>query len=89
MEKNQNFKKGNFEEALKETFLKIDALLMAPSGEKEINEIRKQQIELNNSSEAGSIKRIGCTALAALVTKEDIYIANAGDCRLVAFTYSK
>lgn len=35
------------------------------------------------------MKRVGCTALAALTTKDYIYVANAGDCRLVAYTYSK
>ena len=67
----------------------MDELLMTPAGESEIIEIRKQQIELNNSSEAGSVKRIGCTALAVLVTKDNVFIANAGDCRLVIVTYDK
>lgn len=50
--------------------------------------IRAKEIEKQNSSEDSSISRIGCTALVALVTKTCIYIANAGDCRAVAVTYS-
>lgn len=66
----------------------MDELLMSEEGLKEIQALRKQEVAKNNSSEGGSITRVGCTALAVLITKDWVYVANAGDCRAVACTYS-
>jgi protein phosphatase 1G len=38
--KNKNFSALNFELALKETFLKIDELILTPAGQREINSIK-------------------------------------------------
>ena len=88
LENNENLKKGNFEDALRETFFKIDTLLMSKKGKKELEILKEQQTKLNNSSENSNMNRVGCTALVVLVTKTDIYIANAGDCRAMSCSFS-
>lgn len=42
---------------------------MSEEGLKEIQAIRKDEIAKNNSTDSGSITRVGCTALVVLVTK--------------------
>lgn len=41
---NANFKKGRYEEAMRETFQKMDEMMKTPEGEKEVKAIKKQQI---------------------------------------------
>lgn len=41
LKNNENFKKGEYEKALKETFLKMDELLMTEQGKKQIISIQK------------------------------------------------
>jgi protein phosphatase 1G len=41
LESNPNYQKANFEQALRETFLKMDVLLASPSGKEEIIKIQK------------------------------------------------
>ncbi|CAD8111388.1 unnamed protein product [Paramecium sonneborni] len=72
--KNQNFKNQKFEEALKETFLKMDELLMTPNGQIELNKYKA-----NDSDDSYA----GCTANVALIHKNTLYVANAGDSRSV------
>ncbi|CAD8176670.1 unnamed protein product [Paramecium pentaurelia] len=73
LQKNNNFKDQKFEDALRETFLKMDELLLTPEGQNEINEMKD-----NN----GTIFA-GCTANVALFYKNTLYVANAGDSRSV------
>ena len=61
---------------------------MSEKGKAEIQALRKEQVAKNNSSDSGSLSRVGCTSLAVLVTRDHVYVANAGDCRAVAYTYS-
>ncbi|CAD8121833.1 unnamed protein product [Paramecium sonneborni] len=72
--KNKNFKDQKFEDALKETFLKMDELLMTEEGQQEV--ITYQANESNDSY-------AGCTANVALIHKNTLYVANAGDSRSV------
>ncbi|CAD8202586.1 unnamed protein product [Paramecium octaurelia] len=72
--KNKNFKDQKFEDALKETFLKMDELLMTPEGAKELNNYKA-----NDSDDSYA----GCTANVALIHKNTLYVANAGDSRSV------
>ncbi|CAD8107983.1 unnamed protein product [Paramecium primaurelia] len=72
--KNQNFKDQKFADALQETFLKMDELLMTPEGYKELNNYKS-----NNSDDSYA----GCTANVALIHKNTLYVANAGDSRSV------
>ncbi len=39
---NEDFKKKNYEKALKETFLKLDQMLISPAGKKELDKIGKK-----------------------------------------------
>ena len=51
---NKNFKMGNLKEALKENFLKMDELMIPPSGKSELKKyakISKEQEELRNIKE--------------------------------------
>ena len=54
----------------------MDDLLDTPEGLRELNTIKQgQPTTSEESSEAG------CTACVALVTKTEVYVANAGDSR--------
>lgn len=75
--KNEHFGKGNFKAALEETFLKMDAILM---GQDAMDFLR----EFKNETEGQTFA--GCTANVVLVTKTEIYCANAGDSRCYIYT---
>ncbi|CAD8094191.1 unnamed protein product [Paramecium sonneborni] len=74
LQKNKNFRDQNYEEALKENFLKMDELIFSPQGQKEI-----QEMKLENDD----ITFAGSTANVALFHKNILYVANAGDSRSV------
>ncbi|CAD8157051.1 unnamed protein product [Paramecium octaurelia] len=74
LQKNKNFKDQKFEDALRETFLKMDELLLTPEGQKEINQIKGGDDDVSYA---------GCTANVALFHKNTLYVANAGDSRSV------
>ncbi|CAD8176664.1 unnamed protein product [Paramecium pentaurelia] len=74
LQKNKNFKDQKFEDALRETFLKMDELLLTPEGQKEINSIKGGDDDVSYA---------GCTANVALFYKNTLYVANAGDSRSV------
>lgn len=76
LKQNKNFLDKKYKEALEETFLKMDELLITPEGEKAIKQLKKD-------SEMKSYA--GCTANVCLVTATEIYCANAGDSRAVVF----
>lgn len=73
--KNEKFKQENYKEALEETFLHMDVMLL---GEKSVELLR----EFKNDAENGN-SFAGCTANVVLLTKKDIYVANAGDSRTI------
>lgn len=75
--KNQNFIKGDYKVALEETFLKMDQLLMSVDGADLLKEFR---LDTESTSFAG------CTANVVLITKTEIYVANAGDSRAYLYT---
>ncbi|CAD8077881.1 unnamed protein product [Paramecium primaurelia] len=74
LEKNKNFKDHKFEDALIETFLKMDELLISPEGQNEINEMKDKNESINFA---------GTTANVALFYKNTLYVANVGDSRSV------
>ncbi|KAM3146079.1 hypothetical protein pb186bvf_001736 [Paramecium bursaria] len=74
LQKNKNFQELKFEEALKETFLKMDDLLNTPAGQQELNQIKGSDDDASYA---------GCTANVALIHKNTLYCANAGDSRSV------
>lgn len=80
MKKNQNFKDRKFELALKETFLIIDTLLLTPEGRKELMSLKNDAKETAINSDLME-SNAGCTANVALIYKNTLYVANAGDSR--------
>lgn len=79
---NPNYREKNYEQALKETFLKMDELLNNPTAKKELMEIKngkeeKQEYSWQQDTFAG------CTANVMLVHGDDIFVANAGDSRSI------
>ena len=75
--KNESFKKKNYKIALEETFLKMDSLLLSKKSAELLKDFHRTS---GGNSSAGS------TAIVILITKSDIYVANAGDSRAVLFT---
>ena len=73
MSKNDNFKKGAYAKALEETFLTMDILLSSPEGKKELISIKGADDKADSFA--------GCTACVALLVKNVLYVANAGDSR--------
>jgi hypothetical protein len=47
---NDNFNKKKYEQALIETFLKIDKLLQTAEGDKELKKIKKDLVDKQNSA---------------------------------------
>ncbi|MBS1889889.1 MAG: hypothetical protein JST59_01230 [Actinobacteria bacterium] len=47
---NENFGKKKYEQALSDTFLKIDRLLATAEGDKELKKIKKEMIDKQNSA---------------------------------------
>jgi len=76
---NVAFKKLDYKKALTDTFLKMDELLSKPAGQKELLGYRSD----TNGVSADMPVESGCTANVVLITKSDIYVANAGDSRSV------
>lgn len=69
-----------------DAFLGIDKKLETPEGKKELDAIHAANPPKGTqiSQEPGELaKYVGCTACVALVTKTEIYVANAGDSRCV------
>ena len=75
---NENFKKGNYKEALEDTFLRMDEILMGENG-LEILRQYKQETDMATSF-------AGCTANLVLFVGNKAYIANAGDSRCISYT---
>jgi len=77
---NSSFKKGDYENALIETFLRIDELLLTPEGKKEVSFL-KNSGEESEAYQTDSFA--GCTANVALIAKGELIVANAGDSRCI------
>ena len=75
---NESFKKQDYENALKSTFLRMDELLATPAGVKEINQIRADDGKSDYME-----SQAGCTANVVLIVGKTLYCANAGDSRCV------
>lgn len=77
---NENYKKGNYKTALEETFMKMDVLMRAPAGKKELQDFLANDIDQNDAKYAVE-SNAGCTSNVVLIVKNKIYCANAGDSR--------
>ena len=70
--------KKNYEQALKETFLRMDEMLKTNEGKTEIIKIQKELREKENGPKYEEESKAGCTANVCLITQDFIYVANAG-----------
>lgn len=77
--KNQSFKKGEYENALTENFLKMDELIQTTEGKKELMAIKSGDDDSRHDGESFA----GCTACVALIVKNELYVANSGDSRCI------
>lgn len=87
LKSNKSFKEGNYPKALSESFLQIDENLRTPEGKLELSNISTQISKapaIFAKPDAEELANgVGCTACVALITKTEIYVANAGDSRSV------
>lgn len=92
IKKNESFKKGNYKQALSDVFLLLDKMLLTESGKKELTQISKKfgsMAQGNTFDGADLAVQAGCTACVALITKNEIYVANSGDTRCVIASKGK
>jgi len=73
LQKNNEYKKGNYEEALKQNFFRMDEMARDEKNKAELLSYRD-----NNDYE---ISMAGCTANVILIKNNTLYCANAGDSR--------
>ncbi|EGR33249.1 protein phosphatase 2c, putative [Ichthyophthirius multifiliis] len=78
--KSSSFQIKDYENALKETFLKMDELLESNEGQKQLIEILEQKDKNKKNSNAG------CTANIVLIANQNLYVANAGDARALLYS---
>lgn len=78
LKKNANFEAGKMEEALKETFLLMDRMLVTPEGQAQLRTLKTETDGVDSFA--------GCTANVTLIHKGTIYCANAGDSRTVMYS---
>lgn len=86
---NENFKSGNYEKALKETFLRMDQIMETPEGQMELQQVigRDKNLDQNQllSRADFAISNAGCTSNVLLVVGNNYYCANAGDARCLVY----
>lgn len=81
-----SFKSKNYKQALIDAFMGLDKRLDTQEGKSEIKQIHEESknspvFEQQDCNELAN--NMGCTACVALITKTEIYVANAGDSRCV------
>ncbi len=82
----ESFKAKNYEQALKDIYVRIDEMLRSASGKQKLQTYRK-----NGDSWTAMFGRVtediadatGCTACSAIITPTDIFVGNSGDSRAV------
>ena len=86
------FKSKNYKQALIDSFLAIDQRLESPEGRAELAAAAKVAQGTATPSPTSALEQgdpmtlanyVGCTACVSLITKTEIYVANAGDSRCV------
>ncbi len=85
-----SFSKGNYVQALKDAFIRVDETLRTSQGKKELNAIsaalrkdKEPDIMCPRAEDTDLANGVGCTACVALITPTDIFVANSGDSRCV------
>ncbi len=81
---NISFTKGNYSQALSETCAQIDQKMKIETGMSELYEIRQEEASKGNCYDLEGESYAGCTVIIVLITKNDIFVANLGDCKGVA-----
>lgn len=91
LQKLDAFKKADYKNALIESFLNLDLMMTSEEGRKELASYSKQgggekgnPFFAKGTGDEDVAFYAGCTACVALITKDEIYCANAGDSRCVA-----
>jgi serine/threonine protein phosphatase PrpC len=82
LELNSNFRTGNIEQALIDTFLRIDVMLELPLHRQELLSL-SQDLDKPHSAVSSYRLQAGCTAVVAVIQGDQLYVANAGDSRCV------
>jgi len=89
------YSEGNYENAIRDAFIKTDLSLQTETGRHEIAEISNELPDWKNLSSSPTLKSkfkenlargpdfIGCTANVILIKNSTIYSANAGDSRAI------
>ena len=79
----RSYQSSNYEQALKETFLRMDEMLRTQDGLKEVIRIAKDLPDNYPVQADPSLMNAGCTSVVSLVHRNTLYVANAGDSRCV------
>merc|ERR1712086_433350 len=80
LKNNANYKGGRYKEALEETFLRMDVMLLDPIHGEELRSFKNEE---------GAESFAGCTANVCLIMKGVVYCANSGDSRTILWSNKK
>jgi len=86
LKKNESYINKKMDAALTETFMKMDEIMQTKEGIAELMQIRvgKHDSDDEEGETTAKLKsNAGCTANVALIYKNNLYVANAGDSRTV------
>lgn len=72
---------------MEEAFLRVDEVVTSAEGNEQLKKYSTQEESGSQwDSSTGNIAHsVGCTAICALITPTEIYVANAGDSRCVMY----
>jgi protein phosphatase 2C family protein 2/3 len=84
LQKLDSFKNKNYEQCLKDLYVKIDKTLQTdPAAKAKLKTYRKDSGSMYMNASDDIAMGAGCTAVSAIVTADKIYIGNAGDSRAI------
>lgn len=81
----QSFKAGDYEQALKDIYLRMDEMLKTSYGNQKLASYRKggdSMMGFGKNNEDIAFQA-GCTACSAIITPNEVIVGNAGDSRAV------
>lgn len=79
----RDFQAADKTRLLQNSFLRMDELILAPEGQKELVRIQRNLPEDAQLPNQNADSMAGCTAVVALVEGRRIWVANAGDSRCI------
>jgi len=87
LKKLASFKSKDYEQALKDIYIKMDEMLRTAYGKTKLQSYKKQNDSQPSLFGRGNTDDIafaaGCTACSAIITPTEIYVGNSGDSRAV------